>query len=184
MYLQVCVSSSVLSASLETRVPTIHIHNQQPLPHTRSAGTKNSSYTPHAQGSTFPPFNPVSGDAIFSIACMNSQELYDCVAWSIFQLAQRHESATCSLEMSFTELQDAHLPLTSATSGYLRSLNYGIRGLHPHHQWWSAVALSWIAFAESKLDNTELLSAVVAEIEQSSLVNLDEVCDRQPDDGR
>jgi hypothetical protein len=182
-YSQVCVSTTVLSASLKTTVPTIHIHDQQPLAQTRSAITKNSSYTSHAQGPTFPPFNPVKGDAIFSIACMNSQELYDCVAWSIFQLAQRHTSAMHTLEMSFKDLRDTHLPLRSATSEYLRSVGYGIRGLHPNCQWWSAVALSWIAFAESKLDNTELLSAVTAEVEQRSLTNLDEVYDRQSDGG-
>ncbi len=159
---QVCVSASSLLAP-QSKVPIIHIKHPQPLSRIRSASLADIDGTHGASDHAFPPCHAVQEGIMLGVMCTNSPEIYDCIAWSIHQLVQ-HEAFTRSvLGPPIGNLRSPPSPVRGATSDHSLSLENIIRELDSHRWWWSALALSWIAFTECTFNTTELLSALVAE---------------------
>lgn len=119
----------------------------------------------------FPYFSPPEESVILNLKCVNLEELYDCIAWSVHLLGQTSASMTKSSSSSFMTLRQQQSRTKRSTSDSAHGIDHPIRGLDPYRQWWSVLALFWIAFAERRIDNTELMSALAAAGEDHFPVN-------------
>jgi len=129
-----------------------------------------------AREPAFSQFGPIQSSAMLSVECLDPRELYDCVAWSVHQLAQRNASAAASIETPST-VRKPQLWTKRTISDQVQSVDFGFR-IDVHRRWWAALALSWIAFAKRPINRTELLAALAAECEHRSSENFDRASTR------
>src|SRR5438874_2009249 len=150
--------------------------------HSRPASPGDTDGVRFIPEPAFPYFSPTEEPVILNLKCVDLEELYDCIAWSVHLLVQTGASMTKSSSSSFMTLRRQQSRTESQPDG-ARGIDHPIRGLNPYCQWWSTLALFWIAFAERRIDNTELMSALAAACEDHFPVNSNLSAGRVDDTG-
>lgn len=137
----------------------------------RPAHADDSDALPYMREPAFPYFSPTEDPLIFNAKCVNHEELYDCIAWSVDLIVQKDASVLkASKSPSMTLLHWKSLAKRT-TSDCARRIVHSIRGVDSQRLWWSALALFWIAFAERTIDGTELMAALAAAGEEHFPMN-------------
>jgi hypothetical protein len=151
--------------------------------HSRLASPGDTDGLRFIQEPAFPYFSPTKEPVILNLKCVNPEELYDCIAWSVHLLVQTGASMTKSSSPSFMALRQQQSWTKRPTSDSAHGIDHPIRSLDPYRQWWSTLALFWIAFAERIIDDTELMSALAAAGEDHFPVNSNLFAERLGDTG-
>jgi hypothetical protein len=139
--------------------------------HSRPASSSDTDGLRFAREPAFPYFSPTEEPVILNLRHVNLEELYDCIAWSVHLLVQTGASMAKSSSSSFMALRQQQSRTKRPTSDSAHGIDHPIRGLDPYRQWWSTLALFWIAFAERRIDDRELISALVTAGEDHFPVN-------------
>ena len=128
--------------------------------HSRPAAPDDTNGLRFTREPAFPYFSPTKEPVILNAKCVNVEELYDCIAWSVHLFAQTDPSLAKSSKSSSMVLRHRQSRIKRPTSDFTQVIEQPILSLDPHRRWWSALALFWIAFAERTIDIMELMSAL------------------------
>jgi hypothetical protein len=151
--------------------------------HSRPASPGDTDGLRFIREPAFPCFNPTEEPVILNLKCVSLEELCDCIAWSVHLFVQTGTSMTKATNSSFMTLRQQQSRTKRSTSDSAHGIDHPIRGLDPYRQWWSTLALFWIAFAERRIDDTELMSALAAAGEDHFPVNSNLFAGRLGDTG-
>src|SRR5947207_3208666 len=96
--------------------------------HSRSASPGNTDGVRFIREPDFPYFSPTGQPVILNLKCVNLEELYDCIAWSVHVLVQTGASMTKSSSSSFMTLRRQQ-SRTESQPDCAQGIDYPIRGL-------------------------------------------------------